>query len=298
MRFDLADLQLFLQIVEAGSITAGAARAHLALASASERVRGMEEQLGMPLLVRGRRGVHPTPVGLTLLHHARLVMQQMERMRGELGEYSEGLKGHIRLLCNTAALSEFLPESLGQFMVRHPHVDIDLEERLSYDIVTAVREGLADIGIVADSADLSGLQTYPFRPDRLVVVASSRDAGKIVQPGQRSVAFGKLADLDFIGLAGDSALQRYLSLQAARAGKVLRMRVRLRSFDAICRMVENGIGISIVPETSAKRCEQTMAIRRIRLSDPWSVRQLTICVRRLEELPRYTQQLIDELQAC
>src|SRR5881392_4184483 len=99
-------MRLFLHIVEAGSITAGAERAHLALASASERVRKMEETLGMPLLLRGRRGVQPTPVGQTLVHHSRLVLQQMDRMRGELGEYTHGLKGHIRLLCNTAALSE------------------------------------------------------------------------------------------------------------------------------------------------------------------------------------------------
>lgn len=297
LRFDLTDMQLFLHVVEAGSITAGAERTHIALASASERVRGMEETLGMPLLVRGRRGVHPTPVGQTLAHHARLVLQQMERMRGELGEYTHGMKGHIRLLCNTAALSEFLPEALGAFMAQHPNVDIDLEERLSYDIVKAVREGLADIGIVSDSVDLSELETFPFRLDRLVVVAAPEHAKRIAAHRKRGVAFSKLLDFDFIGLAGDSALQRYLSLHATRAGKSLRVRVRLRSFDAICRMVENGVGISVIPEAAAGRCEQTMAIRRISLTDPWSVRQLTICVRRFGDLPRYTQQLIEQIKA-
>jgi DNA-binding transcriptional LysR family regulator len=125
--------------------------------------------------VRGRRGVYPTPVGQSLVHHARLVLQQMERMRGELGEYAYGLKGHIRLLCNTAAISEFLPEALATFMAQHPNVDIDLEERLSYDIVRAVGEGLADVGIVADSVDLSGLETFAFRLDRLVVVVAADD---------------------------------------------------------------------------------------------------------------------------
>lgn len=279
-----------------GATTAGAERAHLALASASERVRGMEEQLGMPLLVRGRRGVQPTPVGQTLVHHARLVLQQMDRMRGDLGEYTGGLKGHIRLLANTSVLSEFLPEALAHFMTQHPHVDIDLEERLSYDIANAVREGLADVGIVTDSVDLSELETFPFRLDRLVVVASPAYAKKIAAQAKRSIAFAGVADLDFIGLAGDSALHRYLSLHAARVGKTLRMRVRLRSFDAICRMVENGIGISVIPETSARRCEKTMNIRCIRLSDAWAVRRLTICVRRFDELPRYTRELIEALQ--
>jgi DNA-binding transcriptional LysR family regulator len=295
LRFDLVDMQLFLHIVEAGSITAGAQRTHLALASASERVRGMEEAVGTPLLVRGRRGVRPTPVGQTVLHHARLVLQQIDRMRGELDEYAQGLKGHIRLLCNTAALSEFLPEALVDFMTQHVNVDIDLEERLSYDIVKAVREGLADIGVVTDSADLSELETFPFRMDRLVVIAAPSQAAKITAEASGAILFDTVADLDFIGLAGDSALHRYLSLHAARAGKILRMRIRLRSFDAICRMVEQGIGISVIPEASAKRCRQTMDIHVIPLSDSWSVRQLTICVRRFDDLPRHAKQLIETL---
>lgn len=297
MRFDLTDMQLFLHVVETGSITAGAERAHMALASASARVRGMEELLGMPLLLRGRRGVRPTPVGQSLVHHARLVLQQMERMRGELAEHTHGMKAHIRLLANTAAISEFLPEALASFMSRHPHVDIDLEERLSYDIVRAVGEGLADVGIVTDSVDLSGLETFAFRMDRLVVVVAARDAKRIAAGAKQEIAFGKLLDLDFIGLAGDSALQRYLALHAARAGKPLKVRVRLRSFDAICRMVENGVGISVIPEAAAKRCQQTMAIRHLSLSDPWSLRKLTICVRRFDELPGHARKLVEEIRA-
>jgi DNA-binding transcriptional LysR family regulator len=297
MRFDLTDMQLFLHVVEAGSITAGAERAHIALASASARVRGMEELLGMPLLLRGRRGVAPTPVGQSLVHHARLVLQQMERMRGELAEYTGGMKGHIRLLANTAAISEFLPEALASFMTEHPNVDIDLEERLSYDIVSAVAEGHADVGIVADSVDLSGLETFAFREDRLVVVAAARDAKGIGAESERALAFSELLDSDFIGLAGDSALQRYLALHAARCGKALKVRVRLRSFDAICRMVENGVGISVIPEAAAKRCRQTMDIRCMTLADPWSLRKLTICIRRLDELPSYIRKLIEAIKA-
>lgn len=297
MRFDLTDLQLFLNVVEAGSITGGAERAHLALASASTRIRSMEEVLGMPLLVRGRRGVHATPVGQSLVHHARLVLQQMDRMRGELAEYTEGMKGHVRLLANTAAISEFLPKALATFMTRHPNVDIDLEERLSHEIVRAVAEGLADVGIVADSVDLSGLETFAFRVDRLVMVATSDGARALgAEPASR-IGFSRLLDSDFVGLAGDSALQRYLALHAARAGKPLKVRVRLRSFDAICRMVENGVGISVIPEAAARRCQQTMAICYIPLSDSWSLRNLTICTRHFDELPGHTRKLIEEIRA-
>src|SRR5262249_40102926 len=143
--------------------------AGLALASASARVRGMEEQVGVALLERGRRGVQPTPAGRALVHHARLVMQQMERMRGELGDYAHGLKGHVRLLANTAAAAEFLPELLAGFLSSHPNVDLDLNERPSIAITEAVADGLADLGVAADHADFSGLESFPFRTDRLVL---------------------------------------------------------------------------------------------------------------------------------
>jgi DNA-binding transcriptional LysR family regulator len=293
VRFDLADLRLFLQVTEAGSITGGAGRAHMALASASARIAGMEEALGIPLLVRGRRGVQPTPAGRALLHHARVVLQQLERMRGELGEYARGLKGHVRLLCNTAAMTEFLPQALSAFLAGHPNIDIDLEERLSYEIVQAIAEGLADVGIVADAVDLGGLETFPFRPDRLVVVAP-RDHPLAAR---RSLGFAETLGHDFIGLAEGSALQEYLAGHAARAGRRLQYRVRLPSFDAVCRLVKHGVGIGVIPDTAARRCQRTMAIRRIPLTDAWAVRRLTICVRRFDELPAYAKQLIEQIRA-
>lgn len=307
MRFDLTDLQLFLHVAESGSLTAGAARSHLALASASARVRGMEDALGIALLTRGRRGVAPTPAGQALLHHARLVLRQIDKMHGELGEYAQGLKGRVRLLCNTVALSEFVPQALDAFLRRHPNVNVDLEERLSHDIVNALAEGSAEIGIVAQSthlaslADLAGLETLPFRLDRLVAIGALSGPGAFaalpVPDRHGAVAFGALCDADFIGLAGDSALQRYLAQHAARAGRILKVRVRLPGFDAICRMVESGVGISVVPEAAALRCGATMAIRALPLSDPWAVRQLTLCARRFSDLPAYTRQLVEELKA-
>lgn len=293
MRFDLTDLRLFLHVAEAGSITGGAERTHLALASASARIRGMEEELGVPLLERERRGVRPTPAGRALVHHARTVLEQLERMRGELGEYAHGLKGHVRVLSNTAAMTEFLPEALSAFLAEHPNVNVDLEERLSYEIVQAVAEGLADVGIVSDSVGLAGLETFPFRSDRLVLVtAREHPLAK-----HREIHFAEVLEHEFIGLATGSALQDYLSEHAARIGRRLKFRVRLRSFDAICRLVERGIGIGVVPETAARRCQRSMAIRRLRLTDSWAQRQLTLCVRRFAELPVHAQQLVQRLSA-
>ena len=292
MRFDLSDLSLFLNVADSGSITKGATRAHLALASASERIRGMEDTLGVKLLARGRRGVQPTPAGQALAHHARLMLEQHERMTGELGAYARGLKGHIRLLCNTAAMTEFLPEPLAAYLAAHANVDVDLEERPSYEIVQAVAQGLADIGIVADTGDLGDLQTFPFDVDRLVVVVPRGHA----LAKRRQLAFRDVIERDFVGLSAGSALQDHLGQHAARGGRALKLRVRVRGFDAVCRMVERGVGIGIVPETAARRCRRGMKIASVPLSDPWAVRHLKLCVRRLDALPVHAQRLVAHLR--
>ncbi|MGH8189472.1 MAG: LysR family transcriptional regulator [Steroidobacteraceae bacterium] len=293
MRFDLTDLRLFLHVVEAGSITAGAERMHLAVAAASTRIRNMEVELGTALLNRDRQGVQPTPAGRTLIHHARLMLQQAERMRGELSEYADGLKGHIRLLSNTNALTEFLPEPLSAFLSSHPQVNIDLEERLSDEIVAAVADGKADIGIVAGTEDLTGLEILPFRIDRFVLVTSAQHA----LAAAREIAFAEVLDYDFVGLDRISSLQRFLSEKAERIGRRLKLRVQLRSFDAVCRLVECNVGVGVVPETTAMRSMKTMSLHRIDLTDDWAQRNLMICVRKLADLPVYAQDLVRHLAA-
>jgi molybdate transport repressor ModE-like protein len=292
MRFDLVDLRLFLAVAEAGSITHGAARAGLALASASERIRDMEETIGAALLERRRRGVELTPAGSALVQHAKVVTRHLERMRGELSEYAKGLRGRVRLLSNTAATAEFLPAALGRFLAVHPTIDVELEERPSPEIVRAVAADLAEIGIIADAVDPAAeLETFPFAEDRLVVVApQGHPIGR-----RRTIAFRDTLDFDQVGLAAGSALQQHLSDHAARAGRVLKLRVRLPGFDAVCRVVESGIGLAVVPATAAQRCRHSMAIRVIPLTDAWAVRHLRVCVRRLQALPAHAQSLVEHL---
>ena len=293
MRFDLADLSLFRHVVEAGSITRGAERAHLALAAASTRIRNMEKALGASLLKRERHGVAPTQAGRTLLQHARTILRQTERLHEDLGAYGGGLAGQIRVLSNTNALTEFLPEALSSFLAAHPNVSVDLEERLSDEIVGLIAEGVADLGIVAGTVDAGTLETYPFRRDRFVLVVA-RDHPLAKRP---KVGFGDVLEYDFVGLDRASALQRFLASKAVRIGRPLRLRVQLRSFDAVCRLVECRVGIGIVPETTARRVAKTMAIAVVLLADPWAVRELTICVRNIKELPLYARQLVEHLRA-
>ncbi|WP_020698252.1 LysR family transcriptional regulator [Reyranella massiliensis] len=292
MRFDLTDLRLFRHVVETESITRGAERTHLALASASARIRGMEEVLGVPLLKRGRRGVQPTDAGRALLDHARIVLQQIETMRGELGAYSRGLKGHVRLLANTAAMSEHLPALLADFLAANPSIDLDLEDRESPAIAAAIAAGDADIGIATEVSLVPGLESHPFRPDRLVlaVAAGHRLAGR------RQVGFAELLDLDFVGLTRGTALDEHVTRHATRLGRPMRLRVRANSLDAVCAMVAAGVGVGIVPEATARRQRRALPLAMVRIAEPWATRQLTLCVRDSRHLSRPARRLLDALR--
>ncbi len=292
MRFDLVDLKLFLNICEAGTITGGADASFMTLASASERVRGMEDALGVPLLVRQHRGISLTPAGQTLLHHARAVVQQIERMHGELGEYGDGLKGHIRMLCNTSGLQEPLPALLASYLAKHPRLSIDLEERSSVDTADAVRHSLCDIGLCSDAVSMDDLQTFPFRPDPLVLIA----------PDDHPLAAHKTSSLaeasayPFVGMAG-SALQDLVTTQARGAGVAISYRVRLRSLEAVCAMVGQGIGLAIVPLAAATKHRRSAHIRKISLTDTWTRRNLVLCVRDMDALPTHARQFVRHLLA-
>ena len=294
MRFDLVDLGLFRHVVEAGSITHGAERAHLALAAASTRIRAMEDSLGAALLLRGRQGVSPTPAGRALLVHAREILGQVERMQGDLSVFAGGAVGQIRVLSNTNALTEFLPEALSAYLARHTGVSVEIEERTSDEIVGLVADGVADLGIVAGTVETGTLQTFPFRHDRFVVVVAQ---GHPLE-GRAAIAFAEVLEHDVVGLDRPSALTRFLSGKAARIGRPMRLRVQLRSFDAVCRLVECGVGLGIVPETTARRARRGMAIAVVPLQDPWAARDLMLCLRDLDALAPFAQDFVAHLRGA
>jgi molybdate transport repressor ModE-like protein len=292
MRFDLVDLRLFLFVADSGSITLGAERAGLALASASARIKGMEESLGAPLFERQRRGVSLTPAGHALVHHAQALQSRAEQMTGELGQYAKGLRGQIRLLSNTAAAAEFLPEILAGFLAAHGNIDVDLEERPSYAIVEAIASGAADLGIAIAQGDLGHLEQRPFREDRLVMIAS-RDWPGLDQA--QSIAFNEIATEPFVGLSPGNPLQEHIVRQAARMGHHLAFRVRLGAIDAVCRLVSQGIGMAIVPEIAARRLGRANRLRIVRLKDDWATRQLVLWARGFADLSPHAKILADTL---
>ncbi|SAK69857.1 LysR family transcriptional regulator [Caballeronia calidae] len=289
MRFDLTDMRLFLTVIERGSITAGAQAMHLALASASERIAGMEAALGAPLLERNRRGVQATAAGDAFVRHARAILGQVEQMRGELRSFATGLKGRIRLMSNTAALAAFLPPRLTRFLAAYPDLSVDLDERPSVEIVQAIAEGRADLGVVSDTADLGRLKTHLLAQDQLVVVANR--AHRIA--GESAVAFAEVVGEAFVGLS-DAALEMHLAERASRLGRQISYRIRMRSIDNVAMLVEAGIGLVILSEASARMLERP-ALSIVPLSEPWATRRLHLCARDFDALTPHARLLAQAL---
>jgi len=294
MHFDLVDLQLFIAVAETRSITSGAQRHHLALASASARIKGLEQALGVALLVRGRRGVELTPAGESMLDHARIVIHHVEALQGDLMAFSRGVKATVRFLANTSGLSEYLPKRMAAFLAQYPHISIDVEERESADIAHAILTGSADLGLAAEHALPDNIERIPFSEDRLVLIAARSDE----LAGRRQVDFSEVVERDFVGLITTSALHTHVTGHAARLGARLRFRARLNNFDAIGEMVAAGIGVAVMPEVAARRCARAMKINVVRIRDPWANRRLAICARSFKSLPRPAKQLADHLRTA
>ncbi len=291
MHFGLIDLRLFLNITETGNITAAAACSHLSLASASARVRGMEASLGIALLERGRRGVTPTAVGSALAQHARVITRQVERMHADLGEYAKGFKGQVRLLCNTSALSEYLPERLADFLTSHPNIDVDVQEMPSQRIAAAIQRGAADVGILSSGVDSSSLQTRFFHDDPVVLIIPP--GHPLSDSGQ--VSFTQALQHEFIGVAASTAFAVLVEEQALHTGRRMQIRARAENFEGMLRMVARGAGLGIAPKAAVQRCQGSLLYTCVALQEPWADRKLLLCCRSFTDLAPYAQQLVTAL---
>ncbi len=289
--FDLTDLQLIVNIGDASSLTRGAEKSHLSLPAASNRVKNLEDHFGTRLFHRNSQGVTLTPSGEAFLRHARLVLRQIDHLRGDIHEYARGIKGQVRMLANTTAMTEFMPAVLSRFLASHPDVTVELRERLSYLVIKAVSEGSADIGIVAGKPASSELEYIPYREDRLVLVTPNEHPLSELS----EVAFSDTLAFEYVGLSEWSAIHAFLIQAADKLGYPFRFRVEVGSFEAVCRMIEAGVGIGVVPELVAKRYAQRLNIKIVSLSDEWSERKLQICVRNLQQLPSFARDLVNML---
>lgn len=294
-RVDLTSLQLFVAVCELGSIGKASEREFIAASAVSKRLSDLEGTLGTALLYRHTRGVDLTPAGESLLHHARSVLFSLEKMQGELSEYADGVRGHVRVHANISAIVQFLPEDLGNFVREHGQVKIDLEEHLSSEIIRAVQEGAADLGIC--NAGVPGvshaLQTLPYRQDTLALVVPRRHS----LARRKAVAFTDSLDHDHVGLHATSSIHLAMRDAAAAAGRTIRLRIHVTGLDAMCRMIHNGLGIGVMPRRAFELMHGVGDLACVSLTDAWAVRQIGLVARDFSTLPVTARLLVDHLRS-
>ena len=274
-RVDFVTLKLFCAIAQSGSITKGANECSLALSAASRRISELEETVGLTLLDRSAKGVTLTQAGHAVMQHALRLFQGFEQFSNELGEYAKGVKGHVRLWANMSALTEFLPTSLAGFLKAHPDIQVEVEEQISGDIVKALLDGIADIGVFADGTPTTGLETHIIGQDELVVVCSKPHPIK----NRKSISFEECLDYDFVGLNRGSSLLELTSRQAERLNKQMRLRIQVRSYDAMCQMIAVNLGVGILPLQACAPQIKAMDLKVVRLEDAWAKRNLLLATK-------------------
>lgn len=293
-RFDLVDLELFLNVIDGGSITAGAERSGLALAAASARVLAMEDSLGAPLLWRTQRGVEATPAGHALLLHSRQMLLGLDRMQGALSDFSAGLRKSVNLLCNTVAMHEAIPALLAAYLSSRPDVNVLLHERADHEVVAALVEGSADVGIVGANADTLELESRRCMSDALVLVTPS-DHPLVALAASGPVSLSAADDCDIVGLRKGTALQELWDRRVAQRARGLNYRVRVYGFDEQCRLVARGAGIALMPRGAALRHARSLPLGIVPLSDAFAHYSLRLCVRSLADLPSHARELVEIL---
>ncbi len=291
MKFDLVDLRIFVSAIEGGSLTAAAAQNNIVVAAVSARLKKLEESFNLRLFERTGRGIRPTLAGEMFARNARKLIDDARRAQTTLDNFADGRGGHVRLLSNTNMLAEHIPQALGTFLAAHADVTVSVEDKPSLEVVSMLRNGEADIGIVASSADMSGLESWRFVPDRLVLVTPPE------HPLAASrVNYSRMLDFKLVGLPKHTALMQFMGRLANELGRAVDYRTRAENFESVCRMVECGAGIAVVPQTAALRYGRYMALNIAEIDEGWTNRELYLCVRNELQLPSYTARFLDHLR--
>ena len=292
MKLDPLSLRLFVAVMEENTIAGAAAREHIAPSAASRRLSELEAALRVELFTRSNKGVEPSAAAFALLHLARGVLNDMDGLASQLRDYTTGARGHVRVVANISAITQFLPVELQRFLAQHPQVDVRLQEQISTAIAHSVAENAADIGILNDGIYGEKLTLLPYRTDELVLVVPTGHA----LARRKAVRLTDALAFDFVGMHPGSAINNQLTRAAAEAQLPLKLRIQVTGYDALCLMVAAGLGVGVMPRGSAALYSGSLAVRTVTLAEPWAQRRLVLCVRSYESLSSVSRLLVDHLR--
>lgn len=294
MRYDLVSLSLFVAVAEAQNLTRAARRKHTAVSAVSKRIAELEQQVGTQLMLRLPRGIELTPAGHSLLYHARQIFRNLELMEEELSDYAAGIRGHIRIFTISAALMHCLPRAVSQFLAHYPQTDIDIEEHTGVGVVQGLLEGNADLGIFSSWTPASGIEVWPWQHDQLsVLVWHDHRLASCA-----SLQLADVLDERIIGPHRDSAVSHILEREARKLGKTLSVGLRVSSFVSMAELVNQQLGIAILPVNEIAPASLNSGVRAIPLAEPWAKRELLAGVKDSTLASPSVKTFIDSLTAA
>lgn len=292
LRLDPTSLQLFIAVLEEGTIAAAAEREHIAAAAVSKRISEIEAQLRTQLLNRTNKGIEPTAAGIALLGLARRALHELDDISVQMQEYASGMRGHVRIFANISAITQFLPAEIKSFLAEYPQIQVNLEEKISTAVTKAVAENAADIGIFIMQPHGHQLEVFPYHEDKLVLITPADHP----LATRKAISFADTLEYDYVGLHTGSTINLQLQNAASELGRLVRFSIQVTSYDALCLMVGSGLGIGILPEGVARTYTKTLRLRAIPLNEPWTKRELKICVRSFDALPVAAKLLVNHLK--
>ncbi|MCW5610524.1 MAG: LysR family transcriptional regulator [Rubrivivax sp.] len=289
--FDPVTLRLFIAVCEEGNIARAAEREAIVASAVSKRIAAVEAEIGTALLVRGRRGIRPTAAGEVLLRQARELLGAMTRMQAELSEFASGVQGSVRVVASPSVLAEHLANDIGSFLAAHPQVRVTLDERVSPEIVRAVREGAAELGVLWDATDTADLQAVPYRSDRLCVAMPATHA----LARRKRLSYAEAIDHVRVGVAPGGMMDVLLRREAARLGRTPVHRIQVSGMDAAARIVAAGLGPAVLPREAVEGHASAKALALVPLSDPWAQRRFLVVTRADGSVTATTRLLVRHL---
>ena len=275
-RFDFVSIRLAVLCAQTGSLTTAARECNLVLPAARRRLKELEAAIGCQFFVRHSRGLDITPAGRVFMRRGLALLQEMDGLVSELADLSQGIARHVRLFAGTAAINQFLPPLMAEYTLLHPEVQIDLEEQVSEHVVQALREGRADMGVFVEGPDTEGLDVKDFRQDELVLILPRHHA----LVGKSPLAFADALDETWVSLSPGAALFQQQQSAAMAAGRTLKLRMQVRSFDAVGHMVASGLGIALLPKVAALPIVREMQLSWRPLKDEGAQRRLKVGIRK------------------
>ncbi|MBN3754359.1 LysR family transcriptional regulator [Paraburkholderia sp. Tr-20389] len=292
MRLSLYSLQVFLSVIDEGAISKAAEKEHIATSALSKRISELEQALGTPLLLRQARGVQPTVAGSVLAKGARLLLRNANDLAEEIEHFASGLSGHVRIAANLSSITQFLPPELARFSEANPYVQVDLEERVSNEVVRLVAGNAADIGVYTTADQDVDLETFPYRKDRMVLVVPIEHTLADLD----EVAFADTLEYAHVGMHPGSAANFMLMRHASDVQRQIKLRFQVTSYDAMIAMIRAGLGIGLMPNQSIASYKAD-GLKVLDLTDEWASRQLKLCVRSVDALTPAARMLLDQLRA-